>query len=131
MFRAFVPLILLALLVAGLPASATAFPEKPKDPHGAPAVSALLKTNFSRQCDMSTHPLRKNLSYLFDNSYMGLTFKRWEVAPLGGGRYRVILHYVDGGTGPTKARWKVDVKGGKASLGDDNAEVLSCMTGYM
>lgn len=103
----------------------------PEDPRAAKVVSLLLGTDFSRQCDLSTYPLKQNLAYLFENKYIGLEFRSWEVEPAGKPTYRVELRYVDGKAGPTKARWQVDMDGETARLGGENAEVLSCMTGYL
>ncbi len=126
----------LFLLLGGLawlasPQPVRAFSARPEDPGQAEIVDLLLKTDFSKQCDISTYPLKKNLSYLFDNKYIGLEFKSWEVQTLSGQTYQVQLRYVDGDAGPTQAQWKVDMEAKKARFGDENAEVLSCMTGYL
>jgi len=120
-----------AALLAATPWPVLAFDEKPDRHPDAEVVGHLLSTNFTKQCDVSTYPLKKNLSFLFDNSYIGLEFQRWEVKPLGDKRFRVTLHYIDGEAGATTARWAVDLNAQKALLDDENAEVLSCMTGYL
>lgn len=119
-----------ALMVLSVPA-AQAFSAKPDDPRGAKVVGHLMTTNFTKQCDVNTYPLRKNLSFLFDNKYIGLKFQSWEVNARSGETFGVILHYIDGEAGPTTAHWQVDMEAMKARMGDDNAEVLSCMTGYL
>jgi hypothetical protein len=116
-------LLAMATGAAGLPT--------PEDPRAAKVVSQLLDTDFSQQCDLSTYPLKQNLAYLFENKYIGLEFRSWKVEPAGKPSYRVQLRYVDGKAGPTQARWQVDLGEGTARLGGENAEVLSCMTGYL
>ncbi|HKJ70668.1 MAG TPA: hypothetical protein VKA55_02860 [Gammaproteobacteria bacterium] len=122
---------LLAALALAVPLSAQAFDAEPGSKRDAKVVDHLMATNFTRQCDVNTYPLRKNLSYLFDNDYMGLTFRSWDVTAQGGKRYHVVLHYIDGEAGPATAAWEVDLGTQKSNLADDNAEVLSCMTGYL
>ena len=111
--------------------TAHGFSAKPDDSQGAKVVGHLMATNFTKQCDVNTYPLRKNLSFLFDNKYIGLEFKSWKVDAAGNGRYDVILHYIDGEAGPTSANWTVNLDAQKASFDGENAEVLSCMTGYL
>jgi hypothetical protein len=129
------PQLLLAALVAALiltaPVPAAAFDAKPESQPGTRVVDHLMATNFTKQCDVNTYPLQKNLSFLFDNKYIGLKFQSWEVTALGGNRFRVTLHYIDGEAGPATARWEVNLDSQKSRLGDENAEVLSCMTGYL
>lgn len=123
--------LLAGTLLAAMPLVGWAFSAKPDDALGAKVVGHLMATNFTKQCDVNTYPLQKNLSFLFDNKYIGLQFQSWEVKPNGGDSYRVRLHYVDGEAGPTNAVWEVDLDAQKSRLMDDNAEVLSCMTGYL
>ena len=108
-----------------------AFSAKPDDAQGAKVVGHLMATNFTKQCDVNTYPLQKNLSYLFDNKYIGLKFQSWEVLAQGEERFRVVLHYVDGEAGPTTARWEVDLAAQESRMQGESAEVLSCMTGYL
>lgn len=122
--------VLVALLM--LPAlPGHGFSAKPDDAGGAEVVEHLLATNFTNRCDANTHPLRKNLSYLFDNKYMGVDFESWEIEADSGDSYRVILHYIDGDAGPVTAKWQVDLEAQEAELADKNARVLSCLTGYL
>jgi len=130
-FPRWAAVILAAFLVALMAQPVQAFSAKPDDAQGAKVVGQLMATDFTRQCDVNTYPLQKNLSYLFDNDYMGVDFQSWDVMPQGGGRFGVVLHYVDGSAGPTEARWRVNLGAGKAKMAGENAEVLSCMTGYL
>ncbi|MFB6357946.1 MAG: hypothetical protein ABEJ96_02765 [Thiohalorhabdaceae bacterium] len=107
------------------------FPSKPDEAWASEVVDHLLATNFTKQCDVNTYPLRKNLSFLFENKYMGVDFESWEVEALEGERYRVVLHYIDGEAGPTAAKWRVNMAAQEIALKDENAQVLSCMTGYL
>jgi hypothetical protein len=113
------------------PATVSAGLPSPEDPGAAKVVRLLLATDFSQQCDLNTYPLKQNLSYLFENKYIGLEFRSWQVQSAGKPGYRVILRYVDGQAGPTKAQWQVDMEKETARLEGENAEVLSCMTGYL
>jgi hypothetical protein len=123
--------LLAGALLGAMPLVGWAFSAKPDDPQGAKVVEHLMATNFTKQCDVNTYPLRKNLSFLFDNKYIGLEFESWEVEANGESTYKVRLHYVDGEAGPTTAVWEVDLDAQESQLADDNAEVLSCMTGYL
>jgi hypothetical protein len=123
-----------SLLLAGLllaPQAGTAAVPRPGEAPDNKVVGALLATDFSQACDLSTYPLKKNLSYLFENKYIGLEFRSWAVEAAGDGAYRVVLHYVDGRAGPTRATWTVNPGDDRARMGNENAETLSCLTGYL
>lgn len=122
-------LVAALLMLPVLPAHG--FSAKPKDAQGAEVVGHLLGTDFTKECDSNTYPLRKNLSYLFDNKYMGVDFESWEVNAKGTDSYGVVLHYIDGEAGPVTAKWRVDLAAQEARLKDKNAKVLSCLTGYL
>ncbi|KPV40253.1 hypothetical protein AN478_09075 [Thiohalorhabdus denitrificans] len=117
---------ILSVLPASEVAAAAEFREKPENPDAARAFDFLLDTDFSKQCDLSTSPLEENLSQLFERSYMGLEFERWEVAERGDGAYLLTLHYIDGRSGPTTARWEVRPGPEEARWEGESAEVLSC-----
>ncbi|MEF8793711.1 hypothetical protein [Thiohalorhabdus sp.] len=68
---------------------------------------------------------------MFGNEYMTGDFESREVKAQAGDSYRVMLHYLDGEAGPATAKCDVDLVAQAANFRAENAEVLSCLTGYL